>query len=397
MSTPGSKPVGDDVTPLGTADPPTSTSMPTWFPRALRLTIGYVLGTLALLWFLSQARDLLGLVLLAAFFSLSLEPAVNRLHRRGWSRGAATATLLFGVMAFFLILGLMVIPIMVENIGQMADDVPGWIDDLNEYTQREFDVQLIPDTAIHPSQSSVGVAKNFVSDYGGALVGAVGGLVGAIFAVFTISLFVFYMTSNAPRIRRSVVSLLRPERQRDVLWAWNVALEKTGGYLYQRILLAVINSSLMLIVMLLAGIPFAVPLAVFTGFTAAFIPIVGTYLAGIVPVVVALAAAGPGPAIILLAWIVIYQQLENYLLEPRLSQQTMNLNPGIALGAALAGGSVGGLIGAFFALPTAAAIQAFITTYATRYEVEDTELTRVDEAAQRAAGAIPPAEEIPGR
>jgi predicted PurR-regulated permease PerM len=75
-------------------------------------------------------------------------------------------------------------------------------------------------------------------------------------------------------------------------------------YLYQRILLAVINSSLMLIVMLLAGIPFAVPLAVFTGFTAAFIPIVATYLAGIVPIVVALAAAGPARATILLAWIV---------------------------------------------------------------------------------------------
>ena len=172
---------------------------------------------------------------------------------------------------------------------------------------------------------------------------------------------------------------------------------KTGGYLYQRILLAVINSSLMLIVMLLTGIPFAVPLAVFTGFTAAFIPIVGTYLAGIVPIVVALAAAGPARATILLAWIVIYQQLENYLLEPRLSQRTMDLNPGIALGAALAGGSVGGLIGAFFALPTAAAIQAFITTYATRYEVEDTELTRVDDAAQRASASPSRADEGPGR
>jgi predicted PurR-regulated permease PerM len=126
----------------------------------------------------------------------------------------------------------------------------------------------------------------------------VGGVARAIFAVFTIALFAFYMTSNAPKIRRSVVSLLRPERQRDVLWAWNVAIEKTGGYLYQRILLAVINSSLMLIVMLLTGIPFAVPLAVFTGFTAAFIPIVGTYLAGIVPIVVALAAAGPARATI---------------------------------------------------------------------------------------------------
>jgi len=64
---------------------------------------------------------------------------------------------------------------MVENLGQIADDVPGWIDDVNEYTQREFDVQLIPDSAIHPSESSVDVAKNFVSDYGGALVGTVGG------------------------------------------------------------------------------------------------------------------------------------------------------------------------------------------------------------------------------
>ena len=72
----------------------------------------------------------------------------------------------------------------------------------------------------------------------------------------------------------------------------------------------------------------------------------------------------------------------------------MNLNPGIALAAALAGGSVGGLIGAFFALPTAAAIQSFITTYATRYEVEDTELTRVEEPPTDPPQAV---EEEPGR
>src|SRR5215204_174300 len=118
---------------------------------------------------------------------------------------------------------------MVRNIDQIADDVPGWIDDVNEFTQREFDVQLIPDTAIHPSQSGVVVAKNFVADYGGARVGAVGGLAGAIFAVFTIALFAFYMASNAAKIRRSVVSLLRPERQRDVLWAWNVAIERPAA------------------------------------------------------------------------------------------------------------------------------------------------------------------------
>jgi predicted PurR-regulated permease PerM len=98
--------------------------LPTWFPRALRLTIGYVLGTLALLWFLGQARDLVGLVLLAALFSLSLEPAVNRLHRRGClaERRPPRCCSGHGVLPDP---GLMVITIMVESIVQIADDVPG--------------------------------------------------------------------------------------------------------------------------------------------------------------------------------------------------------------------------------------------------------------------------------
>ena len=382
MTTPASEPEPEGAPPAPPR-PRDAAEIPAWFPRGVRLVILYVLATLALLWFAGQARNVLRLVLLAAFFSLALEPAVNWLHRRGWSRGSATATLLLGVMGFFLILGLMVIPIMVRNLGQIADEVPRWIDDVNDYTQREFDVRAIPESSVGPSASSVHAAQDLVSDYGGALVGAVGGLVGAVFSIFTIALFVFSMTSKAPTIRRSIVSLFLPDRQQGVLWAWNVAIEKTGGYFYQRIILAVVNSTLMLIVMLIIGVPFAVPLALFTGFIAAFIPIVGTYLAGIVPVVVALAASGLTSALILVAWILVYQQLENYVLEPRLSKQTMNLNPGIALGAALAGGSVGGLIGAFFALPTAAAIQAFISTYATRYEVEGMELTEADEPQQR--------------
>jgi predicted PurR-regulated permease PerM len=361
--------------------------MPAWLPRAIRLAIAYVLVTLAALWFLGRARDLLGWLLLAAFFSLALEPGVNALHDRGWPRGRATALLLVSGLGFFLALGLMVIPIMVDNIGEIADNVPTWIDEANSFSRREFEVELIPDSTKGPSALSLEAVRGFIADYGGALVGTVGGLVGAVFAVFTIALFVFYMTSKAPGIRRSVVSLLRPERQHRVLWAWNVAIEKTGAYFYQRLLLAAINAALLFVVMLLAGIPFAVPLALFTGFTAAFIPIVGTYLAGFVPVVIALAAAGPIKALILTIWIVVYQQIENYVLEPRLSQKTMDLNPGIALGAAIAGGSVGGVIGAFFALPTAAAIQSFISAYATRYDVEDTALTRTDEPGLQASRA----------
>jgi predicted PurR-regulated permease PerM len=107
---------------------------------------------------------------------------------------------------------------------------------------------------------------------------------------------------------------------------------------------------------------------------AAFSPIVVTYIAGAVPVLVTLLSAGLGPALIVLAEVLVYQQVENFFLSPHLSKKTMELNPGVAFGAAMAGGAVGGFIGAFFALPIAAVIQAFITTYARRYEVDDADL-----------------------
>ena len=79
-----------------------------------------------------------------------------------------------------------------------------------------------------------------------------------------------------------------------------------------------------------------------------------------------------------------YQQLENYVLNPRISQKTMELNPGVAFAAAKAGGAIGGFIGAFFALPIAAIIQAFLSTYSQRYEVVEAALTRVDAPTGRA-------------
>ena len=169
-----------------------------------------------------------------------------------------------------------------------------------------------------------------------------------------------------------------PERQRRALWAWNTAIEKTGGYLYSRALLALINGGLMFLTLKLLGVPYALALGLFVGVVAAFIPIVGTYIAGAVPVLVALAAVSLTAAVIVLVEVLAYQQLENYVLSPRLSQKTMELNAGVAFAAAMAGGAVGGFIGAFFALPIAAVIQAFLATYSRRYDVVESDLDQVD-------------------
>ena len=122
------------------------------------------------------------------------------------------------------------------------------------------------------------------------------------------------------------------------------------------------------------GVPFAAPLAVFEGVVSEFIPIVGTYIAGAAPIGVAFLVS-PGAGIGALIYVLAYQQLENYILSPRLTARTMNLHPAVAFGAALIGGQLGGILAAFLALPVAAIIQASIQEYGRRYAVVENPLT----------------------
>jgi len=264
-----------------------------------------------------------------------------------------------------------ILPRAVDQVGQMVTEIPEWTEDVNDWSEDTFGEELISEPSEESAEETGGHIRDFVANYGDDILGAVSGVVGAIFAMFTVMLFAFYLTANGPEVRRAIASRLRPESQRRVLWAWEEAIVKTGGYLYSRMLLAIINGSLIFIVMKIVDVPFALALAVFVGVVAAFIPIIGTYIAGALPIFVALVSVGPRAAIVLLIEVLIYQQLENYWLSPRLSQKTIDLNAGLAYGVAMAGGALGGIVAAFFALPVAAVIQSFMANYAKRYEVVD--------------------------
>ena len=142
------------------------------------------------------------------------------------------------------------------------------------------------------------------------------------------------------------------------------------------------NGSLTYLVLRLLAVPFASALAVFVGVVAAFIPTVGTYIAGAVPVFIAL-LTDPLDAVWLIVWFVIYQQLENIWLSPRLTAKTMSLHPAIAFGAAFLGGAIGGVVAAFLALPAAGVIQAAVQTYTQKYEVVESDLVSRPTGAPR--------------
>jgi predicted PurR-regulated permease PerM len=359
--------------------------------QSIRWAILAILVTVAALWFLRLERDLVRYLVLAALLGLALEPAVTWLHEnRDWRRGSATALLLVGTLLLLILFAVGMGALVAREAHLIVQRLPSYVDRLNAFTRDNFDT-----TVISPSQRAAAAdattrVMDYLSEHSQEALGRALSILSGIFTLFTIGLFTFYLTADGPKVRRALLSRLPPERQRRVLFAWETAVRKVGGYLYSRLLLAAINGAVLFIVLKIVGAPFALPLALFTGLVAEFIPIVGTYVAGVLPVVVVLAENGPYAAVVIVIEIVVYQQVENYFLSPRISAKTVELNAGVAFGAAIAGGAVGGFIGAFFALPIAATIQTFLSTYSTTYELVDSKLTGVEEAATTSAASSQP-------
>jgi predicted PurR-regulated permease PerM len=351
-----------------------SSGMPSWIPRLLLWIVVTAFLAYAAFSLIRRLQQLLLWLIAALFLSFALEPAVNWLVGRGWRRGVAAAVVLLGLGLLGLVALALMVPLVIDQVQELIARVPGWLAEASEYTERWFDTRLTSATILRQianAQADVsGIAANVAS------VGAF--VLGLIFQVLTIGLFTFYFVADGPRFRRAVCSLLPPRIQVDLLAAWEVAIDKTGGYLYSRLLLALINATISFAVLQALGVPFAAPLALWQGFVSQFIPVVGTYIAAAVPLLVAL-LEDPWKALIFLIFVVIYQQIENYLLAPRITAKTMQLHPAVAFGAALAGASLSGLIGAFMALPAAAVIQSTVSNYLKRHEVVETELTREDE------------------
>ena len=161
---------------------------------------------------------------------------------------------------------------------------------------------------------------------------------------------------------------------------WAVA--RAGGFFCSRALLAGISALVAWAAFTIIGIPYPLALALWMGILSQFVPVLGTYIGGILPLVIALIES-PYEGLAVFAYVLVYQGIENYLLAPRITARTMELHPAVAFGAAFAGGSLLGVPGALMALPVAATIQALIGAYLHRHEVVESRLT-VDpkEAAQ---------------
>ncbi|MDH3606906.1 MAG: AI-2E family transporter, partial [Acidimicrobiia bacterium] len=306
------------------------------------------------------------------FLATALEPAVNYLERKGLRRGLATGVIFVAVLAAgSALIGLMV-PLIIDQTLLLIDRIPGYIDDLAIQAEKigiEFSSEKIA-TALTDFDDTL---QSYAADLAGSAFGVGSKLIGTVFQGLTIALFTFYLVADAPRFRRVLMSTLPADRQREVLRIWEIAIDKTGGYFYSRALLAAIATVASWVVFRILGVPFALALALWLGVLSQFVPVFGTYLGGAVPALIALLES-PGKAVGVLVFVIVYQQIENYLLSPRITARTMSLHPAVAFGSAIAGGTLMGVPGTLMALPVAATIQAFISTYLHRHEVVESGL-----------------------
>ena len=351
--------------------------LPGWvLPSVVLFWLGFMLTLIVRnLW--ERLGGLTLLLVISLFLALAIEPGVNRLARRGWRRGRATAAILFGVLAVVLVFVGAIGTLVGTQIADLLSNSETYITDTVDFINDTFDTSIDAQDVIAEFNDPEGSVQRFIDGQQEDAVRLSVAALGILLQVFSVLLFTFYLVADGPRMRRAICSRLRPARQVQVLSAWELAITKTGGYLYSRALLAMLSAFFHWIVFQASDIQAPIPLALWVGLVSQFLPVVGTYIAGVLPVLITFLDS-PLKAAIVFGFIIVYQQVENYFFAPRITARTMELHPAVAFAAALGGAALLGPAGAILALPGAAMVQALASEWGNRHDVVESDLTRIE-------------------
>ncbi|MEO8265059.1 MAG: AI-2E family transporter [Ilumatobacteraceae bacterium] len=348
--------------------------LPRWVWKAVAIFwFGYIASIVTRsVW--ASLSGLFLLLLVSLFTSLAIEPGVNRLAARGWRRGSATAVILIGVFVAFVVFVAAIGTLVGQQIAELLGNSEKYVNRTVNFLNDTFDTKINASRVITSINDENGSVQKFIRSQQGKVVDLSVTALGVLVQALSVLLFTFYLVADGPKMRRSICSRLRPDRQRRVLDGWELAIDKTGGYLYSRALLAGLSAFFHWVLFQAIGIQAPVAMALWVGLISQFLPVVGTYIAGALPVLVQFVDSPP-KALVILIFVILYQQVENYFLLPRITARTMDLHPAIAFGSAIAGGAVLGAVGAVLAIPAAAMAQAVISNTGERHEVIDSHLT----------------------
>jgi predicted PurR-regulated permease PerM len=322
--------------------------------------VGFVgaIGVLAAygLW---QAVSSLGTVLtlltVAFFLTLSLNPVVELLVRRGLRRGGAVAAVFAMVVGVFVLLGFVVVPPVAQQATELAQSAPGYVNDvLSSPRVRDIDQHYHVVEKIQEEIDKRLTDGDFMSQVAGGVLGAGRVVAEGVLSTLTVLVLTLYFLSSLPTLKQAAYAVVPASRRPRVISLSEEIMRRVGSYAIGQVVVAAVNAFCAWIMMSIVGIPYAAVLAVAVGFLG-LVPMVGATLGAVLVAVVAL-FDDPKKAVIALVYFVIYQQTENYLVAPRIMQRTVSVPGAVPIVAALIGGTLLGMLGALLAIPAAAGL-----------------------------------------
>ena len=307
-------------------------------------------------------------LLLAWLIAISVDPLVTGLTRRGVRRGLATTIVAVSSLLIIALFLWLFGSVLAEQVAQLVLALPALALDIVAWANGTFNARIDPVEFTQNLNLTSQQITDIASYLAGGILGVFTSIVGAVFSFVTIIVFSFYFSADAPRIKRWIASWLTPSRQVVFVNVWDISVQKAGGFVISKVALASLSAIFHALFFALIDVPYWLPMGIFAGVVSQFIPTIGTYLGVALP---ALFAAFDDPLDIL--WIIlfatIYQQIENYVLTPRISTKTMDINSGVALASVFIGAALFGPIGAIIAIPLAAIIIAVSDAYGHRYDL----------------------------
>lgn len=337
------RPFGVPGRPIGRRSP---------FRVAFSASMGVAVAA-ALVLAVVAVRSVLVLLLTAAFLAIGLDPAVQALERRGFRRSLAVGAVLVGVLLVFAGFLFAIVPPIAEQVQQFSDKAPHYLDQLRgngriasldaRYHVLDQAQQFLDD----PSQLG---ARVF-----GGLFGVGKVVFGALLSALTVLILTLYFLANLPDIKAQAYRLVPRSRRARVGLLADEILSRIGGYVGGALVIAVFAGVSTFVVLEIVGVPYPVPLAIIVAITD-LIPLVGATIGAALVTGLAL-FTNVRSGIVVGGFFLAYQQLENYVIYPRVMKRSVDVSPASAIVAVLVGGSLLGVLGALLAIPTTAAVQ----------------------------------------
>jgi predicted PurR-regulated permease PerM len=295
---------------------------------------------------------------LAFVFALGLDPVVGWFTRRGVGRGKASL-LVFGLLALIgTVLVIWAAVPLWNEVRQLAGDLPSYVNDLEDEPLFQ-ELEQNTDVTTKAEDLAKDIA-NKIPEAATALLGITGALVGSVLSIVTLVFLTLFLLIGLPDLKRGALALLSPQEAQRVDRLVNEVTETISYSLVGNLAISVIAGTVVGVVAVIIGAPFPIVLALIVGLFD-LIPQIGSMIAAIIVVLITLAGSGVTDAVIMLLVILVYQQIENYVIQPLVYRRAVALSGFATIAVVLAGGALLGVIGAILAVPVAASIKVVLS------------------------------------